>query len=65
MITIYAFVVAAMLPNGKMVMSQEFVSACPEQLEVAERMQAIVDSGTISKWSAICFKVPNPNEQGL
>ena len=65
MITIYAFVMAALLPNGQLIMDEEYVSSCPDKVAVNERMQKLVDAGEIVKWNAICFRVPTPNESNM
>ena len=62
---IYAFVIAAVMPSGQIVMDESFVPVCPDKVEVNQRMQKFVESGEIVKWNAICFRVPNPSESNM
>lgn len=61
--TIYVFIIAILLPNGKMDIKHTLLPECPDKVKVEEFLNEKVKSGEIIKWAGTCSPLkPNATE---
>lgn len=61
--SVYIFIIAILLPDGKMDIKHTFLPQCPDKVQVETFLNEKVKSGEIVKWAGTCSPLkPNATE---
>lgn len=62
MIKAFVFILAIVTNEGKLEMRGLEVEACPVKETFAASMDAMVNSGKVKDWNAICYELPKQGQ---